>query len=391
VNLAGLPTPDLLELHAILRKYNPYHDETGRFSDSPGGGSFPADIHEPPVGLDNQKLTDHLTALPGDAVVRMYHGTTATAAQSIVSQMHLKPDDIISVGLAADYRTARSYGLYHTGFAPEERRNATVVEVAVRRSELGKPVDAFQQGDKWRVLEPEVGGTGENSVLVYGPNGVDLVGARIAVRKEYTEELHPRDERGHWTDSGASDIASTDRLTLWNRKFTYQGGEIIHDAARGDITSAKVTMSEMSTMLGKEWKDEPGTVFTNIAMQQDHCILAVEKSTGVSGALGYSLYADHTTGFSGWLGQNYGPARLHVDWLGTTGITDGAGSALAREAIGIAAAKGISISLEPTKESVGWWTKVGMTQDPWQLGSDLYGMTSAGVKAADQALKDRFV
>ena len=144
MNLGSISTADLLKVWAILLKYNPYHDEQGRFAESPSGGTFPADIHELPKGLDNTKLAEYLSRLPQDTVIHMYHGTTAAAAQQVVGSMHLKPDDLHSVGLAANYGTAREYGKYHTGYgaATKRARTITISSGGKKRDDALNPIVA---------------------------------------------------------------------------------------------------------------------------------------------------------------------------------------------------------------------------------------------------------
>ena len=174
----GAPDPTSRDV-----RYNPYHDEKGRFSDAPANGTFPPDILDPPLGT-NTEVVEKIEALPPDAVIRMYHGTTAVGAASIVDGLLLKPDDVRAVGLASNYEEARKYGLYHTGFGWPKNRDATVVEVAVQRDELGHVEPAFHE--RW--LTEEVGGSGYNSILVSAVvsdwAGVRLIGARVMKRDE---------------------------------------------------------------------------------------------------------------------------------------------------------------------------------------------------------------
>jgi hypothetical protein len=171
----------------------------GQFAHKPVGGTFPEDMVDPPRGT-NTEVVAALDALPPDAVIRVYHGTTAAAAQAIVSSLWLKPDDVFAVGLAMDYDNASKYGRYHTGFGAGSR-NAVVIEAAVQRSELGSADPG--RGERW--LREESGGSGENSVLVSGIRddwkGIHLIAARVVQRKDarfnpHHEPAGKKDETG---------------------------------------------------------------------------------------------------------------------------------------------------------------------------------------------------
>jgi SPP1 gp7 family putative phage head morphogenesis protein len=81
------------------------------------------------------------------------------------------------------------------------------------------------------------------------------------------------------------------------------------------------------------------------------------------------------------------PGRaLYVDYLGTTGLVHGAGTALAAEAARLAAAKHMSVVGEPTPEALPFWKKMGWQMDPvGGAGPAWWGWTAEQAQAVANA------
>jgi hypothetical protein len=176
-----------------------------------------------PKGLTNTELAQRLDALPDEAVLAFYHGTTVEAARKIVAEKRLKPDDLNSVGLATDWWVAKGYGGYKTP------GKGVVVEVLVRRGDLGWANWHYPEGGWPRILVDrpavtperyfgeETGGGGYDSILVSEHrrwDGLHLIDARISraparVREHGDPDTTPPDEYAQMHPGGRSATSAT--------------------------------------------------------------------------------------------------------------------------------------------------------------------------------------
>ena len=124
------------------------------------------------------------------------------------------------------------------------------------------------------------------------------------------------------------------------------------------------------------WDNDKGVQFTKFAMDSSGQVPGTrvfvaqtqpdKKWPYIAGAI--SMY-------------EYEGEGLHVDYLGTTGITDGTGTALARQAAKIAAEKGLSVIGEPESEgALEFWKKLGWHEDPDGIGTQAWGWTAEEAK-----------
>ena len=128
------------------------------------------------------------------------------------------------------------------------------------------------------------------------------------------------------------------------------------------------------------FNDDEGVQFARFAAQEDTVFVAEADGIGVTAVLGGHMMSD-----PGELMGN--PKSFKVEYVGTTGMVDGAGSQAAGAAIKHAAANKAGLLLEPSSPGAeAFWTKVGMKWDPNDTGAPLMGMTPKQVQAAAKEL-----
>lgn len=144
----------------------------------------------------------------------------------------------------------------------------------------------------------------------------------------------------------------------------------ISEADYNARASAHRDLKEMAEALEEDYADpqDLGFRFTKFALSEDRVFIAGQEGQGIAGALGF--YAEPDT-----------DEEVHVNYPGSTGIAEGTGSALTREMIREAARLGRGIALEPVDAGAeAFWTKMGMTVDPWGYDTDVWGMTAERVR-----------
>ncbi len=127
--------------------------------------------------------------------------------------------------------------------------------------------------------------------------------------------------------------------------------------------------------------NETGVVFTKSALESQMYRVAGEKQHGiVAGAIGYNVMNNgHSDiGRATWLPANGN--HLHIDYLGTTGIVDGTGSALVRKVVKEAAAANLPIGLYAVERAVPFWRAMGMRPVPDSIPG-MMGMPASEVAA----------
>jgi predicted ABC-type ATPase len=69
-------------------------------------------------------------------------------------------------------------------------------------------------------------------------------------------------------------------------------------------------------------------------------------------------------------------ASLYIDYLGSTGVQSGTGTALVKEAAKYAASLGMPLVGSPSGDALKFWVdKIGWKPDPEGIGADIYGFT----------------
>lgn len=140
-----------------------------------------------------------------------------------------------------------------------------------------------------------------------------------------------------------------------------------------EAPSALRSIEDMAEFMDDDWADGLGVRFTRFALEEPIAYTSVVDGTGVSGALGGRIIDD--------VDLLYGNApSFYVEYLGSTGIAEGAGSQLTQEMLRRAADADLGVLLVPDNAGAeAFWKAVGMVQDPNGVGSDLWGLTPADV------------
>lgn len=164
---------------------------------------------------------------------------------------------------------------------------------------------------------------------------------------------HPHGEHGHW--------ATTVQQSL--RKFDGDGGSL--QAVSAD--EADIEKDQLDDMIGMDpdFGKDIGVGYTRIALNSYHDF-GEEKAT---------VYVAHAEGLgvAGAISIVDYPERSHVDYLGSTGLAKGTGTALAVQAAKHAARRGLPLTGEPTDEAEPFWRKLGWKEDPTGDGWDIWG------------------
>jgi hypothetical protein len=188
-----------------------------------------------------------------------------------------------------------------------------------------------------------------------------------------TQILEFGDSSGHpfhgnqWTGSGSMQENAT--------QFSSSGGEI-HELAGPDEARAYLDeLDNMGEFMPEEWKADPGTVMTYAALNEAvdegiaHVFIAGNPDSGIAGALAVGDTTDLTDRPSAF-----------VSFLGTTGLEEGAGSALVQQAAQWAAGHDLPLVGDPVAKAVGFWQKMGWHEDPENTGESIWGWTKSETK-----------
>jgi hypothetical protein len=213
----------------------------------------------------------------------------------------------------------------------------------------------------------------------------------VLARLAYSPD-QPRDDHGRFGEgeSGSSPAGSAglDALNTSAAKFDENGGsteplDLGENKDEIDIEDVVAQLDDVHELVGEDLSDRSkvGFLFTEYAIRgavEDNTstIVAQGEGVGMAGAISVIDRPEETTE------DGTVPAYAYVDYLGSTGVVPGAGSALVKAAAGEAAAKGLPLMGSPTPDALPFWQSVGWTQDPLGVGSDYWGWTAEETKAA---------
>ena len=208
---------------------------------------------------------------------------------------------------------------------------------------------------------------------------------------KYSDD-QPRDERGRFGSGGGS---TADSIAAKAAIFREQGGELsnpieVFPSGTG-LKSERDIFNRMLETMPAEWHDQSGVDFTyaalNDASHGSFTIVAYgENMSAIAGALNYDVNSGYSTmgpPSPGGREKIEIPPQIYVEYLGSTGIVDGTGSALVASVIQEAAGRGIGIGLSPVdKDAADFWSKMGMTEasHPSPVGTRYFQMSADKVK-----------
>jgi len=196
----------------------------------------------------------------------------------------------------------------------------------------------------------------------------------------------PRSSNGEFA-SNDSEFAPVEAANAADAKETVERGIASFKEDGGEIQSlSKKECANMLDVLATErdnisdYKtfskmDERGWDFTESALDSGESGFKVSVATvdglGIAGAISYKIQDDAEFG---------GGKYVLIDYLGTTQIAKGTGSALANEVYKFAAARGLSVQGEPYLEGQHFWARHGWVEDPEEIGGYYSGLTADQVK-----------
>lgn len=135
------------------------------------------------------------------------------------------------------------------------------------------------------------------------------------------------------------------------------------------IESAFDTVDMMTDMLGEEFENDKGVMYTSnaldTALTEGHAARIAATEDGLAGAISYDIRdAETASALQSMVDipkeDQVGP-HIYISYLGSTGLTKGAGSALAQSVFEEAASRNMGVMLQTVPESKAFWEKMGVT------------------------------
>ena len=141
-------------------------------------------------------------------------------------------------------------------------------------------------------------------------------------------------------------------------KFTELGGLVSNELNPKDeeLTIAIETLEQMDDMLGDDFKRDMGRRYTSYAINVDERsadkVKLASMEEGLAGAISYKYMPR----------QKIRPEpHIYINFLGSTGIVDKTGTALAQSVFEEAANRGLAVYLHPADDGASaFWTKMGL-------------------------------
>jgi SPP1 gp7 family putative phage head morphogenesis protein len=147
----------------------------------------------------------------------------------------------------------------------------------------------------------------------------------------------------------------------------YQSGGSISDPLDWEsekLAEAQITLETMGEMLGDEFSKDEGVKFTKFALEPelgDTKVRIAQTEDGLAGAISYMemgkeeleiTYGDFATEMN---------PQIYISYLGSTGLIDKTGTALAMSVFEEAASRNLGIFLESASDSASaFWKKMGL-------------------------------
>jgi hypothetical protein len=200
-------------------------------------------------------------------------------------------------------------------------------------------------------------------IIAKAIRGRTIVRFQPGLKPVVKHQQHDQQSHGNWAVEGGS-VASSKA-----KQFFDNGGTISNKLDRlgepsPELTSAQAQMKEMSDKLGFEWSIDSGVLQTAEAlgvikygdwnMGGDSIFVARGKDGSLAGAISFRTEVSSTSP------DKPTETVLEIEHLGSTGLVDGTGSALAKKVIKVAAEKNRKIVLRALDDNAqAFWTKVG--------------------------------
>ena len=244
-------------------------------------------------------------------------------------------------------------------------------------------------------------------VMVLHQQASRLIGDEIAAMEAEIEVLlkgynpdQPRAADGRFGEGGdssntndgsASKVgtqAVADRMNASIEKFKSEDGQIIRNVGEQQAEALQEELQTLRDIVGPaEGREAMGFSLTEGALEaaatshyvddQSEAIVHVADSGDAIGGAIYGLMQS----------ESEHQPLLIVEDLGSTSITQGAGSALVAEIYKDAAAAGVGVGGRPLEDALPFWKSVGFHPDPTNEGLDVHGMSAEEVKQVVDSLK----
>ena len=168
--------------------------------------------------------------------------------------------------------------------------------------------------------------------------------------------------------------------------FYESGGEVSNALSLNarELKEAQITLELMEDVIGDEFKSDEGVKFTKFALESDlgdTKVIIAKTEDGLAGAISYNEMSKEIIDSVGtYLPTESPEPHMYIQYLGSTGLVDGTGTALADAVFQEAADKGLGVMLESA--SVGataFWEKIGLEMiDDFVM--PVYGLSASKVK-----------
>jgi SPP1 gp7 family putative phage head morphogenesis protein len=168
--------------------------------------------------------------------------------------------------------------------------------------------------------------------------------------------------------------------------FYESGGELSNALSLNarELKEAQITLELMEDVIGDEFKSDEGVKFTKFALESDlgdTKVIIAKTEDGLAGAISYNEMSKEIIDSVGtYLPMESPEPHMYIQYLGSTGLVDGTGTALADAVFQEAADKGLGVMLESA--SVGataFWEKIGLEMiDDFVM--PVYGLSASKVK-----------
>lgn len=254
-------------------------------------------------------------------------------------------------------------------------------------SDIGDAPRSSSTGTEYRTATQSSTGAGSLAYHFYWGHGSTEAGWRqceqcAAMRAGEDRALAtvrpaPMSSGAHLTDD---QVKAAAEVIARNRAAFFAAGGTVDTLLGNDakVTEEKAkatqTIEEMAHN-GVVNRNDMGVDFTRVALGFENVVVATDTATeAVAGAQGYRSGPTFGETKSYWGASQF----IGNGYLGTTGILEGAGSAVASEFIHQAAIDDAAAIIHPVSSAEGFWSKMGMT--PSSYRSSEWGMSPVDAK-----------
>lgn len=160
----------------------------------------------------------------------------------------------------------------------------------------------------------------------------------------------------------AESRGAQESIAQGDERFREQGGRV-SDVVRGESDEVQQALADLDLqedLIGAEFAQSEGLQYTRFALNEPESIIAQSDEFGTVGALSYNVRTQAM--LDDFEMEVFGGDHMHIEYLGSTGVVEGTGSALTRRALQEADRLGVNVYVEPATEGAEiFWRKMGFT------------------------------